>query len=285
MRTVDEANQSSFVAPTGGTALKVAAIGWAILVLGGILLKDAHPLAPLFTVGLGVLCGVTAVVLGVLSLLGVGKDQLLNSSRPVAGVFGILLGGLMAALPLLLLPAINAARAAAEVAQFRNSFAEATGADPTAERVYCVDGKLRLDRPGYRWLLADEQAAKTFNANASAAAMNLPEGSKQPVTVVLITEEIVPEVEEMTLQEYAQVCGSFFTSNGFQQDGQPQESSLDDNRCLVTTYQSTEPDVHETVLLHCFSYGGYFVQCVCSGPPDLVQPAATELVGSIELFP
>ena len=113
-------HMSATTAPDWSVSSGRAAFWIAILgpVCSGGAIRAMSELAPFpVTAAIYAAPGVASIVLGVLSMRGKGRR--LGTSNPVLGGFGFAIGLLMLALPLLLLPAVSAAKnaAAARAAQ------------------------------------------------------------------------------------------------------------------------------------------------------------------------
>jgi hypothetical protein len=105
---------STTTAPGWSVSSGRAAFWIAILgpVCSGSAIRAIGEVAPFpVTVAIYAAPGVASIALGVLSMLGKGRR--LGTSNPILGGFGFAIGLLTVALPLLLLPAVSAAKNAA----------------------------------------------------------------------------------------------------------------------------------------------------------------------------
>lgn len=136
-----------------------------------------------------VVCGLSAVVLGLLSLFGVGKAD--GRSHRVSGFFGMTLGGMVACMPLLLLPAIDAARRAA----IRHAVQQELDAlDTGAQQLTCANGAVVLRRPGDDWVILDGKAAARMHQNASLVAMKAIPGPEPIYAMIMVAHATVEEL-------------------------------------------------------------------------------------------
>jgi len=132
----------------------------------------------------GWLSALGGFLLGLLSLLGRGKVD--GTSRPGAGFVGMCLGGLLAASPLLLIPAISAARNAAAKAEAKR-LEQAKPAGPS--EVTCLNGSIVVKRPGDDWQLGTATEAAQINSEAIAAAIKRLSATSS-ATAIIIAEPV-----------------------------------------------------------------------------------------------
>ncbi|QDT67517.1 hypothetical protein MalM25_04160 [Planctomycetes bacterium MalM25] len=183
MKDNGAAHEAGFWVPFGRTARNLAIFSLALVWLGPVFIGsmqrslastlpagEAIPAWVLWArvgvFGFAVISGVTAAIFGLLSLLGLGKYQ--GNSCRASGVFGFLLGGLVAASPLLLFPAVEAARLAGQRAQVEQQL---SNIGIGALQLSCADESVILKRPGPEWTIVDGEDALRIVPHASIVAL------------------------------------------------------------------------------------------------------------------
>ncbi len=220
----------------------------------------------ILVLGVAVLAGFAGFVLGLLSLFG--KGQVNGTSSPILGIFGMLLGALVTCMPLLLLPAIQAAKQARVVAMIKEM-------DSGAEQLRCAGGAVVLVRPDEGWAIVDGEKARSFNPLASVAALRALPNQKlaigmiiaEPITFVdlgILHESQLPDALPAVAENLVEQARLFDKTKP-----SLRTCTLGEIEGLEVMYEGTSPEgIDVSVRQQLYWWRGYMVRFVMTLPDD-----------------
>lgn len=254
----------------GECSLALAVLAFAVTWGAGSAMKELEPdfraIVAYGSVALVTAVAIFGFVLGVLSLFGYGKVR--GSSHRVVGFLGLILCGFYACTPLLLIPAMSAARAAKEKAES----AEAN----KLSRVVLRDEQLVLSKPGPGWILAEGEQAKRMNPLAVASALRPVEDSDQVVGGIILVEVVQdPAVLTADLTAIAEYLAesSEWKDKTINHTGEGTWLGIP---CGEVSLAGTSPGGRARLQIKVFIREGRVVQLFAFGPEAKTDPAGAD---------